>query len=64
MAWVDGERSHNRVERSLKKILQKPFLFSAHLFRTHEMNALGGQLRQNRSQKTEMLFVGQLVNSS
>ena len=58
MAGVDGQRSHNRVERSLKKIFQTPFLFSTHFFRTHEMNALGGQLQQNRIQKTEMLFFG------
>ena len=62
MAGVDGERSYNGVEGSVKKIFQKPFLLSAHLFRAHQMNALGSELRQNRVEKTEMLLIGQNVN--
>jgi hypothetical protein len=62
MAEVDGQRSYNGVEGSVKKIYQKPFLFSAHFFRAHQMNTLGGKLRQNRVKKTEMLLLGQLMN--
>jgi hypothetical protein len=57
MAGIDGQGRHDWIDRSLKEFPQVLLLLAGHFFWTKQMDPFRGKLRQNRIEKTEMLFL-------
>src|SRR5258706_8478573 len=48
----------------MKKLVQVHFLLAGHLVAAHQTNAIAVELRQHGVEKAEVLFFGQVMNSS